>query len=97
MSSELTPTNDGASRAVLAAAIADWIADWGQFILDSLVSLGEVGLFCWSTLVLAFHSPTAMAHLDSLLLSSRCVELAGGGPDRNVHWNGAGREQLFRI
>lgn len=49
----MTPTNGGESRGLMAA-LTDWIADWGQFAIDSLVALGEVGLFCWSILAWLF-------------------------------------------
>lgn len=53
MSSELTRTNGEQPRG-LATGLANWIADWEQFAIDSLVALGEVGLFCWSILTWLF-------------------------------------------
>lgn len=47
MSSVSATPSEGESRGFFTA-FADWIADWGQFALDSLVALGDVGLFCWS-------------------------------------------------
>jgi phospholipid/cholesterol/gamma-HCH transport system permease protein len=49
MSTVSATPSDGESRGILTA-LADWIADWGQFALDSLIALGEVGLFCWSVI-----------------------------------------------
>jgi phospholipid/cholesterol/gamma-HCH transport system permease protein len=56
MSNDVSITTNGESRS-LANSFADWIADWGQFAIDSLVSLGEVGLFCWSTVTWLFSRP----------------------------------------
>lgn len=40
------PVNGNGSYSFLAA-LSDWVADWGQVAIDSVIGLGEVGLFCW--------------------------------------------------
>ena len=47
-------STNGAQSPSLGSAFANWIADWGQFAVDSVVALGEVGLFCWSILTWLF-------------------------------------------
>ena len=41
------------SRGIFGA-LADWITDWGQTVLEAVVAVGEVGLFCWSVLTWLF-------------------------------------------
>jgi phospholipid/cholesterol/gamma-HCH transport system permease protein len=45
----LPPATGNESRSFVAV-VGDWIADWGQLAIENVIALGEVGLFCWSTL-----------------------------------------------
>jgi phospholipid/cholesterol/gamma-HCH transport system permease protein len=55
MSNAPTSANNHESRGFLAA-VSDWLAEFGQVVIDSIVSLGEIGLFCASTVSWLFTS-----------------------------------------
>jgi phospholipid/cholesterol/gamma-HCH transport system permease protein len=41
--------SEGPARG-LGEALADWVADWGRVVIDSITAVGEMALFAWRTL-----------------------------------------------
>lgn len=49
----MSPSNGSEVRGVLPS-LADWVADWGQTVIDAVVAVGDVTLFCWRILLWLF-------------------------------------------
>jgi phospholipid/cholesterol/gamma-HCH transport system permease protein len=43
------PSNGGEARGLMPS-LMDWLADWGQVIIEGIVAIGDITLFCWRTL-----------------------------------------------
>ena len=54
MSSESSLPTEAPSGSAEQHPLVDWVADWGAVILDSIISIGDFVLFCWSTVVWLF-------------------------------------------
>lgn len=55
--SQAATSADGHERRGFLGAITDWIAELGQLVVENVIALGEVGLFCASILRWLFTRP----------------------------------------